>query len=188
MQSLCYAGLTQLIAKSNLITEYVNPISTLNIVDDNCCNMKKHNDTLNQLEPINLINLQHDDLKLASHKIDQFNDDLNSYNAKPLIVKHSSTFQIVIYTLSAFLIAYIIYKLFKYCKFSRLINSYFPNDDDSKCCVRIYNQCNNPRRSTTRIQPIMSFRNLNEIDNETEDVPLQDLSSNDNRFKYNYSN
>ncbi|XP_077284823.1 uncharacterized protein LOC143910291 [Arctopsyche grandis] len=90
-------GLISLNADNNIFTEYENPMSNINIINDKCCVIGKTNYSLHQLDPIKLINVDNTNTQKVLETFEKFNDKLENYQNQPAIVKHSSFFVKLIY-------------------------------------------------------------------------------------------
>ncbi|XP_077285456.1 uncharacterized protein LOC143910732 [Arctopsyche grandis] len=90
-------GLISLNADNNIFTEYENPMSNINIINDKCCVIGKTNYSLHQLDPIKLINVDNTNTQKVLETFEKFNEKLENYQNQPAIVKHSSFFVKLIY-------------------------------------------------------------------------------------------
>lgn len=173
LESNCkaYAGLIQLIAKSEYISTYSTPMQTLNIVEDDCCLANKFNNSEEiHLAPIHLTNMRLEDLKLASHKLDKFNEEIVRMQSGPYIVRYPSTFQSIFGGITGLVLLYLMYRVGKFLL--KRCSQSSPN-----ICIRIFNQCNTRSQSSTQVSSDIKMSELSTI-REYRDIekPRSDVS------------
>lgn len=169
-----YAKDVQLFAKNKITTEYVNVLPKIPIIEDDCCNTKKINSTIDHisLNPIHFTNVNLDELNMASHKLNALNDHMSEIYNRPHLIKHASWYSIIISVVASIVFLAIIYKMLQWCGIIFLLKRFCKcssQNESRGCCVKIYNQChsrNNPNvvhhRESRELLPIDSgaFPNL----------------------------
>lgn len=68
----------QIIATSDIITNYTSPEIDLDLTKDHCCNDFKLNKTKELFSPSHIGNIEFDDLKLASIKLHSIEEQINT--------------------------------------------------------------------------------------------------------------
>lgn len=130
----CYTFSTVLYASSNRTSNYTNYVPSIDISMDDCCVRRheylKQDDIL--MEPMEINNLNLDELRHSEHKLEQFDEILNRNINQSFFSKHTSWFST---TLGASLITAIVLFLMCCCcncAWLPVIGKYFPRR--RKCC------------------------------------------------------
>lgn len=94
----CYTSSTVLISTTNDTRIYNNFIPNVNIVTDDCCLPKasKIQQQQNQMDPINVSDLNFDNLNHAQHKLEQFDEILQTKITQQIFPYRPSWFSILI--------------------------------------------------------------------------------------------
>lgn len=95
----CYTYSTVLFAPSNRSTSFKNNyIPSVNINADDCCikNQEFLRNEETQMEPVELTNLNLDELRHSQHKLEQLEEVLQNDINKPFALRHSSWFTTVL--------------------------------------------------------------------------------------------
>lgn len=148
-----YTSQTTLEAQSTLGSYNLShEIPTTDISQDDCCVKLKRNITVNQinLDPINLVNLDLQELQFAQHKLNQFDEQLQQQLKKPFIIQQSHWYTTALSIVGGIVISTVIYKFAKWCGLINLIKHlwcYSSSTNDKTHCLQIFNQCyNRPNR------------------------------------------
>lgn len=147
---------------SSQIKNITHKIPLTDITNDDCCVKTKENITLEaiKLQPIQLTNVNLDELKFVKHKLDQFDEILQQQLNKPFIIKHTNWFTSVLACIGGLACLIIAYNIAKWLGLLSLLKTYLcctkgPRDPSSKLkaicypCINIYNQSHNKRTTTT---------------------------------------
>lgn len=129
-----------------------------NIVEDDCCKYNLVNETYQSLSPITLSNIDLESLKFASHKLDHLEDQINQASSQSHIIKYGHYYSGMTYFILTLTIPYVLYKIYKKC---------FCKNTNTSCCIQIYNQCHNSRR-TINDRTMNTSIELSDISNESE--------------------
>lgn len=154
-----YHKLLQFIPSSDIVTQIYIPSPTFNIIDDDCCKRNKFNYSYSHLAPIKLSHINLDQLQYASHKLNQFNDELTKIENQPYHIKYNYYFSIFTTVVSVSVLCFVLYKLYK-CLCPR-----------RNCCVTIYNSCYNTPRTTVRTRTDFELKDINSDTNSTNSSP-----------------
>lgn len=99
-----YAGSTILHATSNYSSNYTNWIPNIDLEDDDCCIRQINTLKTHTMTPVDLRNLNLDELRLAQHKLTQFDEIIQRNINEPLIIKHLNWFSVLIASCLIFVI------------------------------------------------------------------------------------
>lgn len=169
----CYTFSTVLSSTSNDSRIYHNFVPNFNIVTDDCC-IQKHN-TLHYKEylmnPMDLTNLNLDELRHSQHKLEQFDEILQKSINEPFFSNHTSWFTISILLSSIFLL--IILCCCCNCSWIPYFGKYFPKR--KTCCGITPNICITNHNERFEISEEQAYRlsHLRRIYDNEEDVPVQ---------------
>lgn len=154
-----------------------------NITEDDCCKFNVINETSHVLTPITLANINLESLKLASHKLDQLQNQIDQNQNQSHIVKYGHYYSAMTYVIILIFAIYLIYKIYKKC---------FCNDSAS-CCIQIFNQCYNKKLSR-RDNKVHTSIELTEISDDASSEcdkksikSLPEIEINKNRVNYRHS-
>lgn len=125
--------------------------SNFDIINDECCNQENFNESLPNLSPIRLSNVNLDSLVYSSHKLDNLKDELDKIKNEPHFIRYGNYYSGFVYFASISILVYLTYKLIKYFSCNK-----------SNCCIKIYNQCNNRRlvRSSSKTSNSIEMTDL----------------------------
>lgn len=84
----CYTASTLLTATSNSSANYTTYVPSVNINTDDCCIQRQQSVAVDTMQPIQLHNVNLDDLKHVQHKLDQYNQLLQASIDQPLLGFH----------------------------------------------------------------------------------------------------
>lgn len=159
-------------------------IPTTDISQDDCCHKLKKNITLNQinLDPINLVNLDLQELQFAQHKLNQFDEQLQQQLNKPFIVQQSHWYTTALSIIGGIVISTIVYKAAKWCGLLNCIKLLWCSTSSSTGrtpCLQIFNQCYNKPKSQ---QPINVHYDA-EMNHLTYQLPSPSQEEEDNQSK-----
>jgi hypothetical protein len=162
-----YTKTLQFIASNDVLTNVTVTKSEFNIVNEDCCIRNENfNATIPNLTPLTITNANLDELRVATHKLNIFQDELKKMKEKPTLVKHSNYFTITIYILIGLVMLYFMKKLY---------SKYINETPYGKNCIQIFNQCHNTRRNTPRSRedyPAISLTNINAgYKDDEEEIP-----------------
>ncbi|CAG9137712.1 unnamed protein product [Plutella xylostella] len=177
-----YANLIQITATSDIISNFTSPSFDLDLTKDDCCNDIKLNKTKHLFTPINIGNVQLDDLNRASVKLHSIEEHIDTMQSNKANLKPHFHITYLVYTLSGLALLFVMYKICKRCR--RRTNG---------CCIQIFNQCNNTRRSN--VEPVVEFRTVKDYPAEpTTSFTIPQPSSRlvrspslDSKRKYEYN-
>lgn len=165
-----YSQHIQLIATSQISSEYENIMPSIPIIEDDCCTEKRLNSTLESylLQPVHFSNIRLDELKVTSHKLDSINAKIDENLNQPHHYKYASWFSIISSVLITIIGILLTYKFLKCIGFIALMRRICKNnakDDNEGCLVRIYNQCHSRNNtSTIRMQEIEDSSDVCEVE------------------------
>lgn len=152
-----YTGTTMLEAEAiSGSTNVSHKIPPLDITQDDCCVKLRENVTLDhiKLQPIQLNNLNLDELKYAQRKLDDIDEILQQQINQPFLMKHSNWFTTILTTIGTGFSLIILYKVLKWLGFFSLIYRYVccnqaPTDTNKASpCVQVFTHCfNKPQES-----------------------------------------
>jgi len=125
---------------------------------DNCCKYDLINISSHSLNPISLSHVDLESLKLASHKLDNLENEILTSQSQPHILKYGNYYSGLTYFIISLIFIYLAYKIYKRC---------FCNNN-STCCIQIFNQCYNTRRHV-RENNVKTSIELTEISDDLED-------------------
>lgn len=152
-----------------------------NIIEDDCCKYNIVNESSTFLSPISLSNIDLESLKLASHKLDNLENQIQQAENQPHIVKYGIYYSALTYLAISSIFAYIFYKIYEKC---------FSNCKSASCCIQIYNQCYNERKNSLSTKVNTSIE-LSDISDETEcdrksirSLPEIEINKNKNKVVY----
>lgn len=146
-----YFGTTQLYAASDDSSNVTDKLLIPDVPYD-CCEHLPEAKELPPLKPLKINKLNLDELKVAEHKLNQYQERLNSIMNEPFASKHWSVFTYVIVIAVTLIILWLICR----CCLKRKLIGYFvdsrPNDDShpGPYCPQIFNYCNVRSRITRR--------------------------------------
>lgn len=155
-----YHKLLQFIPSSDFITQIYIPTPSFNIIDDDCCSIKRFNDTISHLSPIKLSHVNLDQLQYAAHRLNQFNDDLTKIENQPYHVKYNFYFSILTTLVSVTVLSFISYKMYKCLCPSR-----------KNCCIQVFNSCYNTPRTSVRARTEIELKEMEYDTNSTNSSP-----------------
>ncbi|RZC33695.1 hypothetical protein BDFB_011707 [Asbolus verrucosus] len=92
----CYTPSTVLISSSNQTANYTNYIPTIDINHHDCCIEKEQYLEIEPMEPLKLTNLNLNELRHSQHKLQQFDEILQTNLNKPFIVQHTKWYNVVL--------------------------------------------------------------------------------------------
>lgn len=99
------------------ITSPINHIPDFNLINDSCCSFSKFNSIVNDASPIQLQNIDLDEINSKNKLItDSILKDVTEITQKPHIIKygtHYSSLVLILFTLIFFYIIYLVYKRFR---------------------------------------------------------------------------
>lgn len=144
---------------SNVYKSTVPSQITLNfdLTLDDCCKYSILNESSHSINPISLSNIDLESLKLASHKLENLENEIRNSENQSHIVKYSNYYSGLTYVIISAIILFIIYKLYTKCFSSR----------NSSCCIQIYNQCYNTKKNK-RSNNVHSSIELTEISDDLD--------------------
>lgn len=129
-----YHKLLQFVPSNEYETKIYIPSPNFNIINDDCCSKIKINNSIPYLTPIRLSHINLDSLQYATHKLNQFNDELTQIENQPYHIKYGYYFSILTTLLSLSVFSFLSYKLYLcICPKRRATTS--------GCCVKIFNKC-----------------------------------------------
>lgn len=138
-----YHKLLQFVPSDEYETKVYIPSPNFNIIDDDCCSKIKVNKSIPYLTPIKLSHINLDSLQYATHKLNQFNDELTKIENQPYHIKYGYYFSILTTLLSLSVFSYLFYKLYSCFRSKRRTTT-------SGCCVQIFNKCYSKPQSNIR--------------------------------------
>lgn len=145
-----YTAIITLEADSSLdSSNFTNEIPLTDIVHDDCCIRLRKNLSLSNvhLDPLQLNNLNLNELRYAQHKLSQFDEQLQQELKKPYIIQHTSWISVLLSATAGFLFLTIAYKFLKWFGIFKCLRSFFcfsrAPRDSSNCLLQIFNQCHN---------------------------------------------
>lgn len=150
---------TTLTSTSNHSANYTNFFPKFNISSDDCCvhqDIYLTNDAT-KMQPLNLIGLNLDDLRHTKHRLEQFEETLQSNINKPHFVTHSTWYQsYIMFTavLIFILLTYVCCCKCCNCHWIPIIGNLWPKSnknapfDLSKICITNVNKYDGRRRSS----------------------------------------
>lgn len=111
---IAYCRSTTLLPKNNVIN-ITSPIqiTDFNLIDDTCCNLVKFNEKINNVPPVELTNIDLDNLDLQKKILIDSTSDLNKISNKPHIVQYGTHYSTLVLIISFIIVFYIIYKICK---------------------------------------------------------------------------
>lgn len=104
----CYTLSALLISTNNITANYTNYIPNLDITTDDCCVKEIEKLGNMELEPIQLTNVNLDELRHAKHKLQQFEETLQTEINKPFLGEHHTLFNIILSVLVIMIILLIL--------------------------------------------------------------------------------
>lgn len=180
----CYTTSTLLIATSNQTTNYTNYIPQLDIIGDDCCiREQQYLLQTEEMKPLQLHDLNLDDLRHAQHKLRQYDEILQQNLNKPFIVQHSKWYNVLFGIITLFIVFILFwYCCGKYCRwkiFSPLRRFFTKECCFGMICINSHNQIrqssvNTPELSLQHLRRLSSLERLE----PTEDDILQDSTIN----------
>lgn len=153
-----YSKLTKLLPQHTTTSEYHNIIPNVRILDTDCCD-KDDNETEHaiQLTKVHLTNIRLDDLKQASHRLSQFEDDIDALKNNHREMHHKTNyFYLALKIITAIIGVGLMYRFMKFFGCCKILSLLAPNKckcDHSGCCVAIYNQCIQTPQEPNQRQP-----------------------------------
>lgn len=143
----------------NLKTTLPNQISiSYNILEDDCCKYNIINNSLHMISPVTLTDVDLESLKLASHKLDNLENQINLAQNQSHIMKYGHYYSALTYVIIVTISCFILYKIYKKC---------IQNNGKPSCCIQIYNQCNNKKLNKNETKVRTSIE-LTDISDESE--------------------
>lgn len=167
----CYTYSTVLTATSNDTRIYNNYIPNFSIISDECC-IKKHkflSHQANQMEPIEINNLNLDELRHSQHKLEQFDEILQKSINEPFFNYETPWFLII--TSIAVIIAIIMICCCCNCSWLPYIGKIFPKRIG--CCGTLPNICitNHNERYQINEEHAIRLNRLRRIYQDEEQQP-----------------
>jgi hypothetical protein len=177
-----FTGTTSLIPRrKNIQSTIYHSIPEVSITEDDCCIYEKLNDTnrILPLLPIHISNLNLEDLKLANHKLNQFNEEINNILNKPNIILHRKWYFYVLIVVVGIICIFLVYRLMLFTGLWRIVKWCFPSRSHTTSkdgCIQIFNQCFKKDISTPN-QVRISLREIAEAVTEEEREELSSASA-----------
>lgn len=138
-----------------------NPTPDYNIVLDDCCIKKDTNftNTPIKIQPIRISNVRLDELKFASHRLKQLEEELQKNSNESPITNQSNWFMSIITTLISILAIFLTYKLLKLLGLFPLLRRFLclprKHRNNDSCCLRIFNTNINSPVTPMQLQRII---------------------------------
>ena len=139
-------------------------------IEYDCCDQLPEKEDLPLLQPIKINHINLDELHLASERLNNYNDKLNTIINEPFAQRHSNIFMYVILIIIGCIILYLVCKCS--CK-RKLFKQCTHNSDDghdkTNCCAQIFNYCNVRSNVSRRSydSPTVRYNTEDEITLET---------------------
>ncbi|CAK1603957.1 unnamed protein product [Parnassius mnemosyne] len=130
-----------------------------NIIEDDCCNKEVLNKSIPYLSPISLTSLDMDALKYSYHSLNNLESEINKVQEQSHIIKYGNYYSSFTYFLIICFILYVSYKMFCY---------FIKRNNDSCCCIQIFNQCNT-RRIVKHKSKVSNSIELSEVSSSDDD-------------------
>lgn len=179
----CYTTSTLLVSTSNQTTNYTNFIPSINIIGDDCCLREQQFLLQNEeMEPLQLHDINLDDLRHAKHKLQQFDEILQQNLNKPFIVQHTKWYNVLFGIVTIVLLLLLFWYFCGNCCKWRLIaplRRYFAKKNcKGTICINSHNTISQSSINTQDFS-LRRLRSLENIDNmvlHEENDSLEDSS------------
>lgn len=155
-----------------------------NIIEDDCCKYNFINNSAGVISAISITDVDLESLKLASHKLDNLENQINQAKNQSHIFKYGHYYSGTTYAIVVAIIIYLVYKAYK--------KWFSPCCKNTSCCIQIYNQCHNKKssRNETKYNTSIEFTESDEsFECDKKSVrSLPEIEINKNKSKVMFRN